>query len=194
MIRCVDSVTVDGVVWGRDATAAPLVLGYVDGRWATYEELVAHYRGQPVRVVPITTGWTNLNAKVIDVEVGNAHPVDAARWAIDCLQAGRHPTFYGGADSLDECWRQMESRHYSPGLASYWLAKYVQVAPAPRQLRWPHLLPRGRQAWQFADSIPTPAGHTFDASVVSAAWCKAAGIVLPPTFTASLTRGIEVRW
>lgn len=175
MIRCVDGYTVEGVVWGREACKAGLVLGYIDGQNPTYDALVASYKVSSVLVASITTG-TDERAMVIDCEPGDATVAAATNWAVAKIRKGQRPTIYGGADELDAVWHGVASHHYAPGLASYWLAHYVQVSPTVRELRYPRHLPRGRQAWQFADTLATPQGHGFDVSVVKSSWPKSVGL------------------
>lgn len=188
MIRCVDGYALEGVTWGRKATKAGMVLGYVDGP-ATYPQLEVLYRATNVLVASITQSDTNLDALVIDCEAGDATFIEAVDWALAKIKRGERPTIYGGADNLDLVWTRIQRAKYAPGLASYWLAHYVQVSPPLKKLVFPHHLPRGRQAWQFADTLATPEGHGFDVSVVKSSWPKSVGLVKKPA-----TRAIEVRW
>ena len=178
MIRCVDGYTTEGVLWGRKACKAGLVLGYIDGQNPTYEALVEAYKDTSVLVASITTG-TDLRALVLDCEPGDANVAQTIEWAMKKIRAKQRPTIYGGADVLDAVWHGVANHRYSPGLASYWLAHYVQVSPRVNQLHWPLHLPRGRQAWQFADSLATPQGHGFVVSVVKSSWPASVGLVKP---------------
>jgi hypothetical protein len=175
-MRCVDGYTVEGVLWGRQRTKAHIVLGYIDGGNPTYEDLVRAYQSTSVLVASITTG-VDLAAHIIDCEPGDATVAAAIDWAIRKIQRHERPTIYGGADELDAVIRGLEARHYTQGLASYWLARYTQVSPSVPQLRYPRHLPPGRQAWQFADTLATPDHHGFDVSVVKSSWPKSVGLV-----------------
>lgn len=168
MLRCIDSASYDGAVWGQRRHAAGLVLGYVDG-YENATELEAHYRGTRVKVARITVE-AHPHAHVIDVEAGASSVATALGWSLAKLRRGQHPTIYGGGDDLDAVYRGLEQHHYRGTLATYWLAFYEQVAPDPARVNWARALPRGRAAWQFADSVPTADGHSYDCSVVSRAW------------------------
>ena len=167
-----------------------MVLGYIDGANPTYRDLVEAYKGTRVIVAAITVDGhdPDYHAEVIDCELGAATPIQAAGWAVRKIQRGERPTIYGGADFIDATIREIEAIHYSQSLASYWLAHYVQVSPSVPALRYPVHLPRGRQAWQFADNLATPEHHGFDVSVVKSSWPRSVGL------TPSKPRAIEVRW
>ena len=174
MPRCIDSASFDGAVWGQRRHRTGLVLGYIDG-YENYHELVDHFRGTQVKVASITVE-AHPGAKIIDVEAGASSVATAVGWCIAKLRQGKRPTVYGGGDDLDAVYRGLQAHHYHGPLASYWLAFYVQVAPAPAQVDWFRRLPRGRSGWQFADSVATPDGHSYDCSVVSSSWVRLQGL------------------
>lgn len=167
LVRCVDSVTASAVIDYVRRHPGAIALGYVDGAYQTYEELVA----ARIPTVAITVAGRPDTA-VVDCEPGNISPDATVSWAVRELRAGRRPTIYGGSDVHDQVYRGLEARRIDPGLVDYFLARYVQVAPPLGRVRFPRFLPRGYSAWQFADSIPVADGHSIDLSVASLAWTR----------------------
>lgn len=170
ILHCYDSVVADAI------PPAALVLGYVDGNWPTYDQLVTRFAAPQVttRVLSVTvTGRPG--AQIIDCEAGNAGPSASADWAKAELQAGRHPSVYASRDGILEVQAALRSLRVDQALVGWWLAYYVQVAPPEVEVRWPHYVPDGFIGWQFADSIPVAGGHSVDASVVRSAWARRHG-------------------
>ena len=170
VLHCYDSVV---------ATAVPpaaLVLGYADGNWPTYDELVTRFAGPTVttRVLSVTVAGRP-GADIADCEQGNLGPSASAQWAKSELQAGRHPSVYGSRDVLLEVQDALRRLRVEQSLVGWWLAYYVQVAPPESRIAWPHYVPQGFVGWQFADSIPVAGGHSIDASVVRPDWARRHG-------------------
>ena len=174
MLRCFDSVVAAAL------PASPVCLGYVDGAWPTYHELVGRRFVVPITVTGVhriaQAGRRGLDHPVIvDCEAGDLSPAQAATWALEELRAGHRPTIYGGQDSIDATIYYLRRQRVRAELVDYFLADWIQVAPRLDQLKWPRDLRANLCGWQFADSIPSR-GHSVDASVVRVKWAVRHGL------------------
>jgi hypothetical protein len=160
------------------ATAIPVeqchaVLAYVDGDYQTWGPLHEILKPYGTLILSVTVD-VKPGADIADCERGNAGPSEVAFWAKSELKARRRPTIYGSVDYLRQCAQELRSLRINPSLVDWFLADYVQVAPALAAVKWPRELPHGYVGWQFADSIPV-GGHTIDASVISSVYAKQHG-------------------
>lgn len=163
-LRCYDSVTADAI------PAAPVVLGYVDGDYRTYDALETRFRDSSTKVISSTVAG-DVESIMADCEEGNMLPPEVATWTIKKLHRNERPTIYGSVDYLMACRSQLLSLRIHPSLVDWFLADYRQVAPEFRDVDWFRRLPRGYVGWQFANSISLN-GHTIDASIVSMKWAR----------------------
>ena len=168
LVHCFDGIVPEAI------PPAALVLGYVDGNWATYDTLAARFARATTKVLSVTVSGRP-GADIADCESGDLTPADAALWARTELAAGKHPTVYGSRDYILATQTELRSLRVEQNLVGWWLAWYVQVAPAFERIRWPHYVPQGFVGWQFADSIPVAGGHSIDASVVRMDWARRHG-------------------
>jgi hypothetical protein len=166
VLHCFDSVTVEAV------PAAAVVLAYVDGDYITYPQLYEKFRKATTLVVGVTTG--TMQADVIDCENGDATPDTAAKWAVERLSEGHHPTVYGSMSTLEAVISNVRRRHVQADLVSYFLADWNQVGTVFPNLTWPRRIPSPYVGWQFAGNVRR-GPHTIDASVVTRAWAERLG-------------------
>lgn len=130
---------------------AELCAGYVDGRWPSYQGMVARFGRN--RVVSITvTGEPG--ARVADVERGDLTPQQAAIWAKNELAAGRRPTIYTNLSTWDACKQALQAQGIDPSRVDWWIAR-----PGPAEL-----VP-GTVATQYAFDV-----NGCDLSITDGSW------------------------
>lgn len=134
---------------------AAMVAGYVDGMYAWKPADWARFpRAVHVRIACFAS--TN-DGHVLDVERGDATPVQAPGWVQKRRAAGVDPSVYCSMS----VWPTVRAafRTAQVGEPHYWVAGYPGGGP---------VLPAGAVAHQFAD--PATAGGQWDLSVVADHW------------------------
>jgi len=140
-----DSVTAANLPAGFD-----LYAGYVDGRYANYNQIAAMYPGKTVGIAVFST--TNAGT-VGDCENGDMTPQTSVNWVVMRRKAGITPTIYCSASA----WPTVQRSFQTWGVAQpqYWIAAY----PGPGPVLYP-----GAIAHQWIDRGP------YDESVVADYW------------------------
>lgn len=144
----------DGVEAGSVPAGAAIYAGYVDGNWQSYDALVSEYPGALHVSVCVTSAD---DARVLDVESGDATPDEAPVWVTKQRAAGnQYPVVYMN----ESTWPAVREAFSAQGVAAplYWVAAYVDdpaVVPA---------IPAGAIGLQFYDY------GGYDASVVADYW------------------------
>ncbi len=139
---------------------APMVAGYVGGRWTTWGQL-AQLFPDAVRIsIAIDSSE---DADVLDVEQGDAVPSDVPAWVERQRARGADPTVYCSRVSM---WPAVQAAVGAVGIAPphYWVADYTGVA---------HLVP-GSAATQWTDA------GLYDISETDGVWHQPIA-VLPPS-------------
>ena len=144
----------DGVTATEVPAGAAIYAGYVDGAWQSYDALVAEYPGALHVSVCVTSAD---DARVLDVESGDATPDEAPAWASAQRKAGNpYPVVYMN----ESTWSAVESAFADQDVAAplYWVAAYVDdPSDVPA-------IPAGAIALQYYDY------GGYDASVVADYW------------------------
>ncbi|MFE9421662.1 hypothetical protein ACFYNO_01730 [Kitasatospora sp. NPDC006697] len=106
---------------------APMVAGYVDGRYANLTALAARFPSA-VRVAIAVFASTDAGV-VLDVENGDATPAQAPGWVRMRRSHGVDPTVYCNTDT----WPAVRQAFAAAGVAAphYWIAQYDGVAAIP---------------------------------------------------------------
>lgn len=152
----------DSTTAGDIPAAATMVAGYVDAHYAWSAADWAHWRDAGARLVRIAA-WPSTNAgDVLDVETGNATPLEAPAWVTMRRAAGADPTVYCNTST----WPQLLAAFDRLGTARphWWLAEYAASQARIAQL----LALPGVVAVQYADEALT-GGH-YDLSAVADHW------------------------
>jgi len=149
-----DSVNIDHIP--RDAA---WVAGYVNGIWPTYNELVKKFPN--ANHVSITINAYEL-ADVLDVEKGDATPIEAITWVKTLRNHGKTPIIYCSKSMMGTL--QTEFANAKEAEPYFWVADWTNVE---------HLVP-GSIATQWADGTDQYPGLAkfCDTSVVSPNWPK----------------------
>jgi hypothetical protein len=144
-----DSTTADDI-----PTTVEVVAGYVDGRYAWSAADWARFPGA-VKVRIAVRASTN-DGHVLDVEPGDATPVEAPGWVAMRRRAGVDPTVYCNLSDLPT----VRAAFDAAGVAQphYWVARYDGVAD----------IPAGCIAKQYMND-PGSGGH-WDLSAVADYW------------------------
>ena len=144
----------DGVNAGSVPAGAAIYAGYVDGNWQSYDALAAEYPGALHVSICVTSGD---DARVLDVESGDATPDEAPAWAARQRAAG---TAYPVVYMNESTWSAVQSAFSDQGVAAplYWVASYVDDPTKVPDL------PDGAIALQYYDY------GGYDASVVADYW------------------------
>lgn len=162
----IDSTTAKDV----QPTDVPIVAGYIDGNYDTFDELrtlVPH-----ARHVSITIHGGAAAALVCDTEPGNVGIAGACKWAAERVNAGHYATLY----CMQSQWSTVRSelrKHLGwpkRRKVAYWVAQYDGVAKIP--LTWRRLRCVAKQ-YASSDVPAGQAGHTSghrDVSVVLGYW------------------------
>ncbi len=87
-----DAVTIENI-----PSDASIVAGYVNGRWPTYNEIVARF--PMAHHVSIAVNASEA-ADVLDVERGDAPPADAPNWVRELRNLKRKPIVYASRDLI----------------------------------------------------------------------------------------------
>lgn len=157
----------DSVTPGHCPPGADLYLGYIDGRYPSYDGLVRLYP-QAIHV-PCTVYARDNDGLVLDVEAGDATPAQSAVWVPMRRAAGVHPAVYCSFDT----WPAVRQAFGRARLAEpeYVIAGYMN--PPDRTI------PDGAVAHQWIDHGP------YDESTVADHWPgvdPAPPPALPPPF------------
>ncbi len=144
-----DAVTVSNLPVGGD-----LYAGYDDGLYANVGAIHARFPGS--LVLAITVIASDLYGDVLDVETGDATPVQAPQW-VAARRAGGHPNPIVYTNS--STWPTVKAAFSSAGIAPpiYWIAQYDNAASIP--VDW---LTAGCVAKQYKGGDTSP----YDTSVV----------------------------
>ena len=144
----------DGVTAAEVPAGAAIYAGYVDGEWQSYDPLVAEYPSALHVSVCVTSAD---DARVLDVESGDATPDEAPVWASAQRKAGnQHPVIYMN----ESTWPTVRAAFADQDVAAplYWVAAYVDdPSDVPA-------IPAGAIALQYYDY------GGYDASVVADYW------------------------
>lgn len=149
----------DSVSPGSIPTNAPVVFGYVDGRFAWSPGDWARFTTKTklrIAVFPSTN-----DGHILDCEPGDAVPSQCPGWVKMRRAAGIDPTVY---TSMSE-WGQVIDAFINAGVPQphYWIAAYPGSGEVQETLRGITSI-----AHQFAD--PPNSGGNFDKSVVVDVW------------------------
>jgi hypothetical protein len=144
----------DGITAADVPAGAAIYAGYVDGAWASYDALAAEYPGALHVSIAVTASG---DARVLDVENGDATPAQAPGWAEDQRRAGNpYPVVYMNETTWPAVQAQFAAQAVTPAL--YWVAAYVDdPANVPE-------IPVGAIAVQYFDH------GGYDVSVVAGYW------------------------
>lgn len=144
----------DGVTPASVPAGAAIYAGYVGGEWPSYAALAAAH---PAALHVSIAVNADEDARVLDVESGDATPAQAPGWATAQRKGGNpYPVIY-----MDEAnWPAVKAAFAGQGVAAplYWVAAYVKdptKVPA---------IPAGAIAVQYYDY------GGYDASVVADNW------------------------
>lgn len=140
----------DAVTAANIPQAADMVAGYVDGRYAWKQTDWARFP-KAVKVRIAVFSETN-DGHVLDVEPGNATPVEAVHWVKMRRAAGVIPTVYCGASQWQECKQAFLNAGEPEPL--WWIAQWN----AQREI------PLGAVAKQYVNM------ENYDLSVVADFW------------------------
>jgi hypothetical protein len=140
---------------------------YVDGRWPTATEpRAAQLQSEGSYMVTITTG-TNLAARVIDCERGDADPGTAAAWCHDKIARGSRPTVYASTATWPQVVAELEHYGLNADQVDWWAADPEPEGHPPNQ---EHVV-AGSVATQFGwPSLGDGTGGNYDVSVSDGYW------------------------
>lgn len=144
----------DGVQPSSVPAGAAIYAGYVDGNWPSFAALSRRFPGALHVSICVTAAH---DARVLDVETGDASPAEAPGWAARQRAGGNpYPVVYMNAST----WPAVRAAFADQGVAPplYWVAAYVtdpSEVPA---------IPAGAVAIQYYDF------GGYDASVVADYW------------------------
>lgn len=128
---------------------ASMVAGYVDGRWPTFAALE---RAFPNAVRVSIAVFATSTAHVLDVEKGDATPMQSVDWVVRMRALGRDPTVYCSTSAWPAVKACFAARSVS--LPHWWRADYNGRA----------VLEMGEIAHQYVDIGP------YDISTVADCW------------------------
>ena len=153
--RMADSITASSCPPGF-----PLYLGYIDGQWPSYFDLVKLY--PHAIVVSCTVTGNGTAGTVIDVETGDVTPSGAVGAVVRRRAAGMHPTVYCNAST----WPAVKAAFAQASIAEpEWLiASYGRTFPDPT-------IPKGAIGHQWVDR------GSYDESTIADYW---PGVDHPP--------------
>lgn len=114
-----DGISPAGIPGGAD-----LYAGYDDGNWPDADALAAQYPGK--RVLRITVNPSDNEGDVLDVETGDANPVDAPPWAERRRAVGVDPWVY----CSEQLYGAVQAAFIATGVRPpiYWVARWDGVA------------------------------------------------------------------
>lgn len=144
----------DGVDPMQVPPGAAIYAGYVDGEWPSFESLADQYPSAlHVSICVTATG----DARVLDVEAGDASPEEAPGWVTRQRAAGEaYPVVYCNQSNWPAVKAAFAAQNVTPPL--YWVAAYVNdPAEVPA-------IPEGAIALQYYDH------GGYDASTVVDYW------------------------
>jgi hypothetical protein len=105
-----------------------VVAGYVDGAWQTFLPLKKRFPNH--KVVSITVFGNK--GRCIDIEPGNAKPVDAPRWVRERHAEGvKRPVVYADRSEMLEILRLLEADHIKRDEYYVWVADPTQKPHIP---------------------------------------------------------------
>ena len=160
----------DAVVASNVPTGGDLYAGYDDGRYMDADALRARFPGTPVLAVTVFP-WDN-EGDVLDVERGDANPVDLPGWLTRRRATGPGPFWgYCSADTWPACIQACQTARVAEPL--WWIAHYDNDPT----------IPAGATAKQYQST----AGYDLS-SVVD----YIAGLDPPPTPVAPPSYTVEV--
>jgi hypothetical protein len=144
----------DGITPSSVPTGAAAYAGYVGGNWPSYSPLVRQYPNALHVSIAVNSSE---NARVLDVETGDATPAEAPGWAARQRAGGNpYPVIYMNAST----WPAVRAAFAEQGVPEplYWVASYVtDPAQVPA-------IPAGAIAIQYYDF------GGYDASVIADYW------------------------
>jgi len=150
----VTRVMYDGVTASSVPSGAAIYAGYVDGEWQSYDSLVSEYPSALHVSICVTSSD---DARVLDVETGDASATEAPAWATRQRAAGNaYPVVYMN----ESTWASVQAAFSDQGVAEplYWVAAYVSDSASPPAI------PSGALAIQYYDF------GGYDASLVADYW------------------------
>lgn len=154
----------DGITPVSVPAGAAAVAGYVGGNWPSYSALVAKYPGALHVSIAVNSGE---DARVLDVEQGDATPDQAPGWAARQRAKGNpYPVIYCNTST----WPEVRAAFAAQGVPEplYWVAAYVtDPAQVPA-------IPAGAIALQYYDF------GGYDASVIADYWPGLDPVPAPP--------------
>ena len=153
MATCWDSTTPGSIL-----TVAPIVAGYIDGRFAwsagDWLRLGASYH------VPVTVEGTP-GARACDIETGDLTPTQGAAWAVAEIAARRRPTLYCNKSTWAAVVGALHARGVSSSSVDFWIADPTGV---------PHVVP-GSAVTQYAwNQLGQTGGLNVDLSATNGVW------------------------
>lgn len=117
----------DGITAGNLPANATMVAGYISGRYAWS---AANWNRFPNSIhVRIATAASVNDGTVLDVESGDATPIDSVNWVLSRRAAGIHPTVYCSLSA----WQSVRDVFANRGVAEpeYWIAHYDGLTNIP---------------------------------------------------------------
>lgn len=148
-----------------DIPAPDYALGYVDGRWPSYQGMAEKYpTAVPVSITAIPGSAQSPSAQVCDSESGDYTPEQAAQWAL-AVRATRVPAIYCSLSMWPACQTACEQAGLRWEDVDWWIAAYPGNGP---------------------NLYPNAVGHqwidqgTYDQSVFVDGWQPGRPVV-PPT-------------
>ena len=108
-------------------TGADLYAGYDDGHWPDADAIAARFPTKTV--VRITTNPADNEGTVLDVENGDANPIDGPDWVLRARGRGVDPTLYCNLATWFDCRNAFSVRRvFQP---HWWIAHWDNVAVIP---------------------------------------------------------------
>jgi hypothetical protein len=137
---------------------AQIVAGYTSGHWVTFPTLAAKFPNAVLVSIAVNAAH---DADVLDVEAGDATPMDAPGWSLRQAANDRVPTIYCSQSVWPAVVEAFQSTHVP--LPLYWMAHYDGAAT----------LPAGCVAKQYTDGQLHNAPNNVpgcDTSIVADYW------------------------
>lgn len=163
----------DSVTVGDIPPTPELVAGYVDGHYANVVAMKKRFPHVPL--VQIAVFASTDGGIVLDVERGNATPIESVGWVLKRRKAGVNPSVYCSASDWPIVRNTFHNAHVPE--PHYWIAHYDNIAT----------IPAGAIAKQYRN---TPG---YDVSIVADYWpgFDAAPRTAIPPFPGVLQPGIS---
>jgi hypothetical protein len=160
----------DGIEPAQVPGGFAIYAGYVGGRWPSFEPLAARYPAALHVSIAVNAAE---DARVLDVETGDATPAEAPGWAARQRAAGNpYPVIYCNTST----WPAVQVAFAEQGVPAplYWVAAYLSQAPNLAALP---AIPAGAIALQCYDY------GGYDLSVVADYWPGLDPAPVPPSQT-----------